>query len=146
MVHRLAVSLVFSFIVQFCIRILPGNQTILSPGGRTKNFEILNIGRAPFVFEIDEQNSSANPEEHSVLINGVDVIIYIFEILLKTKRNGTVDVLVGSICSIETDTTTYLLQYKTVFATLIFILSLKAAEFNVYCFSYLQSDSPFFCA
>ena len=139
-----AVSLVLSLVVQLGVIVFPGNQAVLAPCRRTEHAEILHIGGAPFVGEVDVQNGSANTEEHPVLVNGVDVVFYIFEVLFKAEGDNTVNVFVGCVGCIEADTAADLLQNKTVVAAHIFVLPLKTTEFNADCFSYLQNDSPFF--
>lgn len=96
------------------------------------------------MLKVDEKDRSANPEECTVCINRVDVVVYILEVPFKTKGHHAMDILMGRIGNIEADASADFLQNKTVFSALVFIFSLKTTELNADSFSDLQRKSPFF--
>lgn len=140
---RLTVSSVFCLIIQFCVRILPGNKTILAPFFRTNHSEVLYVSGTPLVFKVDIHYGSADSEEHAVFICRIQIEVYILKILICTQRCNTMNIIMGCIGYIKTDTASDSFQNDAMFTAFIGIMLLETAEFDLNCFSYLQSYSPF---
>ena len=139
----LAVALVFGLVVESCIGILPGDSTALAPFGGADDPEIFNIGGYALGFKINIEKGSADTEEHPVLIDGIEVEVDILEVGLCTQGGDAVDVLMGSICHIQTDTAADTLEHDAVFANLVGVLSLETAQFDFDGITDLQNNSPF---
>lgn len=142
-VFRFAIAFFLDSIIESGVLVFPGNQTILTPFLGTDDTEVLHVGCAELTGEIDVQNSSANTEEHPVLVHGVQIKAGILEIPLSTQGSDAVNVLMGIIGHIQTVAAADLLQNDTVCAAFILIFLLETSEFDFDCFSYLQNDSPF---
>jgi hypothetical protein len=139
----LAVSLIFGLVIQSGILIFPGNKAILAPFLGADDSEILHIGGTELIFKVDIQNSSADAEEHPVLIGGIQVEIHILEIPVCAEGGNTVNLIMRCVGYVKTDTASDSFQNDTMIAAIIGISHLETAEFNLNCFSYLQSKSPF---
>lgn len=142
-VLRFSIAFFLGSIVESGVLVFPGNETILTPFLGADDTEVLHVGCAELTGEIDVQNSSANTEEHPVLVHGVQIKAGILKNPFSAQGSDAVNVLVGIIGHIQTVAAADLLQNDTVCAAFILVLVLEAGEFDFDCFSYLQNDSPF---
>ena len=139
----LAVALVFSGIVELGIGILPGHSANLAPFRGADDAEVFHIGGAALGCEVNVQQCSANAEEHTVLVDGIEVEADILEVCLGAQGGDAVDILVGGIRDIQTNAAAQPLEHDAVRTDLVGIFSLETVQFDFNGFTDLQNNSPF---